>query len=93
MRVEPLKEPGMVGKDKVGQDIETRDIGKMARKNTAVVEAPVLKSSSNFNRARIPLTAELSDENQGARIQINQENYGTRMKPEFNQAVDNIKED
>jgi hypothetical protein len=79
------------GKDKIGQDIETRDLGKLARKNDATVGVPVLKSASNFNRARIPFGDKPSDSN--SRVEVNQESYAARMTPEFKKGVDNIKED
>ena len=94
MRIEPKTEQcfSSDGKDKIGQDIETRAAGKMVRKNTAVVEAPIMRTAPNFSRARIPLTAKFSDENQGARVKTNQENYAKRMTPEFKEGVKNIKE-
>jgi hypothetical protein len=93
MRIEPLKQQDMApdGKDKIGQDIETRNLGKLARKNDATVIAPVLKTAPNFNRARIPLAEKPSDSN--TRVKVNQESYADRMTPEFNKGVDNIKED
>lgn len=93
MRIEPLKKQDMAadGKDKIGQDIETRDLGKLVRRNDATVASPIFKSASNFNRARIPFEDKPSNTNM--RVEKNQESYAARMTPEFKQGVDNIKED
>ena len=42
------------GKDRVGQEIDLRESGKLTPKNSATVEGAVLRTAPNFNRASIP---------------------------------------
>lgn len=42
-----------MGKDRVGQEIDTRADGKLTPANSATVEGPVLRTARNFNRATI----------------------------------------
>jgi hypothetical protein len=44
------------GKDRIGQDIETRATGKLAPKTSCVV-TDVNRNAPNFNRATIPVTS------------------------------------